>query len=392
MEVALGKEVLQRLRTAHKTTRESFERELKAHDLHPGTEIANHWPFITGCYSGIEQSFKVIIASERGMTVQQLLKDKGRKYLTHDLGCLFSEIDADARQTLDEYFARFQSLHNYIEASNLQQCLNEVSEPRGSGYERWRYSLVETEGEMPRISVVCMLSLWGATVDLIANRQHRGPHVTMPDDELQDAWHADFKHVSDEDKEALSEFVDPHESALSAVAMLLWKDHRGICSDAEGTDPLAPFLRRTLAAVNEESNRSNVSMFIKRSIGKSPSGLSVRWNCELHRFEDIPWNLPYEVIDALPCGTQKYFPERYDDLLRKVYQEGFSVRENSGGVPTDPEWRCTLVAEKKEESGEMSVLKVWEQTFAPYLHIELQGSDAWKTTCIREWANLYRFG
>ena len=45
-----GDEVLQRLRTAHRsTTREAFERELKAHDLHPGTEIANHWPFITGC-------------------------------------------------------------------------------------------------------------------------------------------------------------------------------------------------------------------------------------------------------------------------------------------------------------------------------------------------------
>lgn len=31
-------------------------------------------------------------------------------------------------------------------------------------------------------------------------------------------------------------------------------------------------------------------------------------------------------------------------------------------------------------------------TSAPYLHIELQGSDAWKITCIHEWANLYRFG
>lgn len=85
-------------------------------------------------------------------------------------------------------------------------------------------------------------------------------------------------------------------------------------------------------------------MFIKRAIGKSPSGLSVRWSCEGHRFEDIPWNPPYKVIDALPRGTQRYFPERYDE------------------------------------------------TFAPYLHIELQGSDAWETTRIQEWANLWRFG
>ena len=105
------------------------------------------------------------------------------------------------------------------------------------------------------------------------------------------------------------------------------------------------------------------------------------------RFEDVPWNLPERVIDALPCGTQEFFPERYDDLLRNVHQEGFSVRENLGGVPTDPKWSCTLDAEKKDESGELLILKVWAQKFAPYLHIELEGSDSWKTTSIQEWVN-----
>ena len=105
------------------------------------------------------------------------------------------------------------------------------------------------------------------------------------------------------------------------------------------------------------------------------------------------------MIDALPCGTQEFIPERYDDLLRHVYQEGFSVRENLGGVPTRPKWSCTLVAEKKEKSGDVLILKVWAQEFAPYLHIELEGSDAWKATSIQEWvnrslwqnANLFRY-
>jgi len=384
-----GQEVLQRLQAAYRSTRDAFERAGKTHDLHPGTEIANYWPFITGCYSGIEQSLKVILASERGLTVEQVLKEKGRKYVTHDLGCLFSELDDTAKQVLEEYYERFRSLHNYIDASNLQQFLNEVSGPRGSGYEKWRYSLVETEGEMPRIGVECMLSMWGATVDLIASRQYpdKERHVVMPDDDLRNAMQASFRDASEDDIEAVNEFVDPHRNALSAVAELLWKDHRGICSETEGSDWMATFLRRTLSAITEESNRSNVSMFITRAKGRSPSGLSVRWNCQRQRFEAIPWNLPERVIDALPCGTQEYFPERYDELLRIIYQEGFSVRENLGGVPTDPKWSCTLVAEKKEESGELLMLKVWAQKFAPYLHIELEGSDAWKTMSIQEWVN-----
>ena len=384
-----GQEVLQRLQAAHKSTREAFERAGKTHDLHPGTEIANYWPFITGCYSGFEQSLKVILASERGLTVEQLLKKKGRKYVTHDLGRLFSNIGDSAKQVLDEYYERFQSLHNYIESSNLKQFLSEVSGASGSGYERWRYSLVETDGEMPRMCVECMLSMWGATVDLIASRQYpdTNRHVVMPDDELRDAMQASFHDASDGDIEAVNEFVDPHKNALSAVAALLWKDHRGICTEADGLDWLATFLRRTLSAITEESNRSNVSMFINRARGKSSSGLSVSWNCQRQRFEDVPWNLPKRVIDALPCGTQEFIPERYDDLLRQVYQEGFSVRENLGGVPTDPKWSCTLVAEKKEESEGVLILKVWAQKFAPYLHIELEGSDTWKTTSIQEWVN-----
>lgn len=381
-----GQEVLQRLRTAHRNTREGFERAPRTRDVHEGTEIANFWPFVTGCYSGIEQSFKVVIAGQRGLTVKQLLKETRRKYLTHDLGCLFAEVDDDARRTLNEYYERFHSLHDDIDVSSLQQFLSDLSEPHGSGYERWRYSLVETEREMPSNRVKCMLSIWGATVELIESRQYpdKGRNVTMPDDELRDALHASFHDASDDDKRALSEFVCPYENALSAVATLLWRDHRGICPEADGSDWLSRFFRRTLSAIADERNRSSVSMFINRAIGKGASGLSVRWNDKTHRFEDVPWNLRYRVIDEVPRGAQKFIPEKYDDLLRIVYQGGFLVRENLGGVATDPKWSCTLVAEKERVSGEMLMLKIWEQKLAPYLHIELEGDDAWRTTSIQE--------
>ena len=250
-----GIEVLQRLKTAQRNTKEAFERAPKNRDLHQGTEIANHWAVATLCYSGIEQSFKVTIASERGVTAEQRRKEGGKKYRTHDVGCLFSSMDESARELLSEYYPRFQSLHNYIDLGDLQDFLNQISGPSGSGYERWRYSLVETGRGIPRISVECMLSIWGATVELIESRQYpdRGNDVLMPDDEPRQAVHASFHDATDDDIESLNDSTDQHSSDLSAIAELLWKRRRGIRSEADGADWLSRFLCRTLSMLAEES-------------------------------------------------------------------------------------------------------------------------------------------
>lgn len=378
------REVLERLEAAQKTTSDAFKNRDRGRDLHPGTDIANHWPFITGCYSGVEQSFKATIANHKGLTVEQLLEEDPRKYKNHHLGRLFSWMDEEAKEALNEYYERFQSLHNYIAVSKLQMFLDEISGgPEGKGYERWRYALVDTESKIPRNSVDCMLAIWEATVKVLQLRVNlvKSQSIVMPDQELCRAIYVNFGNMHCEDITALRTLYENNE--LSAVARLLWNDHRGICREADDSDRLSLFLRRKLNAIKCKSDNANVARFITRAVGKDASGLSVRWNAERKRFEDVPWNLPERFADSVPTGAQKYSPKDYDDLLRKIYQEGFDVRENLGRVPDDPKWCCVLEAKRQED--EMRVLRLWAQKYAPYHYVEMEGSDSWKATSVRTW-------
>ena len=72
-------EIVQRLKIAQERTREGYEQTFKGHDLHPGTDIAGAWPFITAAYSGIEQTFKFQIAEANGMTVEELVATRSPK-------------------------------------------------------------------------------------------------------------------------------------------------------------------------------------------------------------------------------------------------------------------------------------------------------------------------
>ena len=72
-------EIVQRLTIAQERTREAHEETFKGHDVHLGTEIAGVWPFITAAYSGIEQTFKFLIAEAHGKTVEELVATRGRK-------------------------------------------------------------------------------------------------------------------------------------------------------------------------------------------------------------------------------------------------------------------------------------------------------------------------
>ena len=60
-------EKLQRLFTAHKKTKETLEREPVTSEWHPGTDIARKWTVITAAYSGLEQTFKFLIAERDGV-------------------------------------------------------------------------------------------------------------------------------------------------------------------------------------------------------------------------------------------------------------------------------------------------------------------------------------
>ena len=91
------------------------------------------------------------------------------------IGCLFSGIDADARADIGRVLRAipipaqlYRSKQPATVSLTACPCRSRVAQAMRDGDIR----LLRPKHEMPRISVACMLSLWGATVDLIANRQY----------------------------------------------------------------------------------------------------------------------------------------------------------------------------------------------------------------------------
>ena len=149
-------EKVQRLLTAHKTTREALESKPVTWELHPGTDIARNWPVITAAYSGLEQTLNYLIADQAGISIPELIDlaappnagidqphARRHPYCTHNLAWLFSKLDAPARDVVRAFYGRFRSQHSYVAVADADKFLNQVSVPRGTGYERWRYTLIE---------------------------------------------------------------------------------------------------------------------------------------------------------------------------------------------------------------------------------------------------------
>ena len=95
---------------AHKKTKETLEWEPLTWELHPGVNIARKWPAIIAAYSGLEQTFKYLIAEEQGYTIPAPIgytepetqdADTGERkkypYRTHNLAFLFSKLGEPRR-------------------------------------------------------------------------------------------------------------------------------------------------------------------------------------------------------------------------------------------------------------------------------------------------------
>ena len=162
-------EILQRLKVAQRRTERAFLRDGPTRDLHPGSEIAAAWPFITAGYCGIEQTYKFLVANKRGVSVAELVdtpgeRGKGFPFRTHDLQALHSRLDDPAREILEDDYRVFRSLHDYVDLPSLGEFLGIVSDPpdgkAGRGYESWRYSLTVPDRRIPRNSPVFLLAVW----------------------------------------------------------------------------------------------------------------------------------------------------------------------------------------------------------------------------------------
>ena len=391
------REILQRLKIAQRQTERAFLRDGLLPDLHPGTEIASAWPFITAGYCGVEQTFKSLVANNRGISVKELVATPGAKknefpFRTHDLHALYEDLDCPTREKLEDYYRIFRSLHDYLDVGSLGDFLEIVSNPpegkAGRGYESWRYSLTDPESRIPRNSPVFLLAIWSAAVMVIEDREYERRSVLTPDQEIMAHLSQGLEFIMStvsvrrQDKglpfenyiEQYQAWVRPHGHPLNALATVLRDANRGVGpsqSGASGTleESLVEWTAWLRKHVEQDANH-NVRRFHARALGLPGGAGGIRWNAEERLFEGVPWELSPKWADAPPSGSFRFDSlngGRRDSVANFLRSKGLQVRENRHlGAPArseGDEWLCTLSAEPNAtglSENERFGVRMWE--------------------------------
>ena len=377
-----------RLRTALRYCKIMLSEIPPRHDLHEGTELANAWTFVTASYSGIEQSLKLLLAQQDGLTVSEWrCSATGKQFRnSHGLRKLFDTIDDEARTTISEYFRRFCSLHSYISSSSIEEYLTEASKGE-RGYTLWRYVLVEGSSELPRASFDAMLAVWASLLEVIECRDGRSRPVVMPDERLSEAVRKVWP-VS------LRDQMVQYDHPLNAFAARTWRDYRNLLASG-GVEEETPNWLSTASSRDRDLN-----FFVMRARGQDSSGIGVRWNREIDRFEAIPWNLPLiERIDK-PNGLRTIASDNGAiriALLKALHPSGFSVKERLLDIERPrsrqrSSWQCTLKAEKHADDG--ASIEIWENAAdrGRLLHVKASNgfeghvdSERWRIVELMGW-------
>lgn len=391
-------EKVQRLLTAHKTTREALESNPVTWELHPGTDIARNWPVITAAYSGLEQTLKYLIADRTGISIPELidlvaLPDAGinqrhagrHPYRTHNLAWLFSKLDDPARDVVRDFYGRFRSLHSYVAVADVDEFLNQVSGPRGAGYERWRYTLIE-DRPLPKNSPETLAAVWGVCVQIAEERLWGSQRVRMPDRALMERFCQSLEFVvakvSVDRQEAGEPFRDiSHEvrewlwrpgHPLNAFAAILWHfarygSHGAECVSEWLSDALTKWIR-DLAASPAASARTSLRAFVDRARGQAPDGASIRWSPDAKRFESVPWSLEARFrVAPPPRATVIADPAPLGIPLRSLWlaarEAGYRVLENRAfDAPLgEAVWLCTLEVRADDAGDDEPLLSIWRK-------------------------------
>ena len=379
-------EKVQRLLTAHGKTKEVLEKEPVTWEVHPGTEIARNWTVITAAYSGLEQTMKYLIAEENGHSIEELIKfreGKDRPYHTHDVSKLFLKLAEPTQEVVRDYYRRFQSLHSYITIETVGEFLSVVSEADGSGYERWRYTLIE-DRPIPRNSPEALVTIWGVCVQIADGRLWENRRAQTPDKALalkfgmqlddlvlkvsierQNAGEP-FRDISGEVRDWAWRVGHP----LNSFANVLWHFSRyGEHGQPDVSAWLSDALRRWVHVVlNNPASAGTTSLraFVRRAQGEARDGQSIRWDRDASRFEAIPWSLenrhqaalpPDAVVISDPTGM------RLRELWQASKRSGYRVLENRAfnGPPNEAPWFCTVELQAAEGGDERPILSIWQK-------------------------------
>ena len=285
-------EIVQRLETAYERAREAYEDTFKGHDLHPGTDIAGAWQFITAAYSGIEQTFKFHIAATHGQTVEKLVATRGpegakgearRPYRHHNLVRLFDCLEDPIRAAVAEQYRRFRTLHPYIAPPTAAAFLSVVSAEDGRGYERWRYSLTAPEKKIPTNSAEALLLIWDVAVQL-CDTERKGWRLRGVYEQLSEGFEGHLGAIIEERNmervrkglefhdvgSELNEWMSTHGGVLNAFAMLTHRAYRGLLRDAVA-DGLSGFLTDSLRAwvLEQDGGRVNARSDVRRFVARA---------------------------------------------------------------------------------------------------------------------------
>ena len=351
-------EKVQRLHTAHKRTYETLAREPVTWEVHPGTDIARNWTVITAAYSGLEQTIKYLIADENSQTISELLEfaesndgdDRSENtypYRTHNLGWLFAQLRDETKDFLREFYARFRSLHSYIAVGALDNFLEQVSGRKGTGYERWRYTLIEDK-PLPKNSPEALLAVWGSCVQVAEDNVSGRQQAEMPNQELaSDLSHKLEKAVFDTSIHRQNQGGPFHDinpevrtwlwktgSPLSAFAEVLWHFSRyGSHGVDDASDWLSEAIDRWVTNVLEDPaavGQTRLRAFVERARGHTPDGASIRWDSKDNRFQAVPWSLSKcfrEKLppNATPIGDRTRAGRQLSLLWKAAKESGYRV-------------------------------------------------------------------
>ncbi len=385
-------EIVQRLRTAHRKTSQTLEGEPVTHELHPGTDIARNWMVITAAYSGLEQTLKYLIAENANLTVEELIERpvpqnaaNNKRFRTHDLARLFSELEPRARDIVRDFYGRFQSLHSYVPIADVEDFLNEISGQGGVGYERWRYTLIE-DNTLPSNSPETLAAIWGVCFQIAEQNLSENRRVDMPETQLmQQFWDqletlmikvsVDRRNVDEPFHDIYGESRDwlwREGHPLNAFAEVLWNFSRYESHGAEDvSDWFAEALTRwveDILASPAASARTSFRAFLNRAQGHTRDGASIRWNPQAERFEAVPWSLEDRFVDALPSEAIPIAdPVPRGTPLHTLWiaarECGCRVLENRAfNGPADREgWFRTLQVQAEDAGTVKPLLSMWQK-------------------------------
>lgn len=418
-------EIVQRLRAAHKQTKKLFDGEEVVLELHAGTEIARYWPIITASYSGLEQTIKYLIAEEKGMGTQELIGQSipgqsrsGRRrkqvypYRTHNIAWLFSKLGEPTQSVLHEFYERFQSLHSYIPILQLDEFLQKVSANKGTGYERWRYALIENR-KLPPNSPAALVAIWGVCVRIAISNIWSNQRVRMPDEmivsDLRNQLNAWVRGISINRQNAGEPYqeIQPeihawlHASGhpLNAFARVLWHFRRyeshGVADASDWFSEVLLNWRRHLLEATAQSGPTLLRMFVERAQGNTPQGASLSWNSAVKRFEAVPWALEERHQSELPLGAIKIGGDHDQwpplrDLWSAAQQCGYRVLENRsfhGGNQHD-NWFCTLQVQSENERKTNAILSIWEKPIEQVCYLVRECPCDAIAAPVRRWIGL----